>query len=154
MTAEFESPRTLGDTRMAATLVIDSQTPLEEARRLRSLLAERGERALEAALAYRSDGRLRFGAMEYPLNLVVSVAIEGGRHYVVITRRPLGVSPEGSEFDQRFPFGVAIFQVDSMGNGEGKIYPAAAIGIDEQGEPTLESWNGEPGRLIDIDRQD
>ncbi len=154
MTAEFASPRTLGDTRMAATLVIDSETPLEEVRQLRSLLTERGGRALEAALAYRSDGRLRFGAMEYPLNLVVSVPIEGGRHYVVITRRPLGVSPEGSEFDQRFPFGVAIFQVDTMGNGEGKIYPAAAIGVDEQGEPTLEAWNGEPGRLIDIDLQD
>ena len=64
-----------GTRRMPVTLIAQRYTSMEEASRLEQVLAEGGQGALLSALRGRSNGRLRLGALEFPVNLVAAEEI-------------------------------------------------------------------------------
>ncbi len=151
-TAEIEGGRAGAPSRLAVTLLIDRETPLSDALRLGALVLDGGQDLLRAALRGRSDGRLRLGAVEYPLNLVTSRSTTEGRRYVVVTERLARADRiEGEDEEEAgHPFGVLDFEVDERGRGEGIIHPAAAIGFDADGYVVIEDAGPRRGRLLDI----
>ncbi len=152
-TAEFESQRTLGTSRIAFSLVVDRVTSPEEAQELVNVLEKGGQGMLRSALAGRRDGRALLGAVEVPVNVIVVHETEdGGRIYSVITDRPLRRSQHVGEDDSAMPFGVLRFEVNSAGSGEGFFHAATGIRLDENGDFVL-SDPLEPGKLIDIRRE-
>lgn len=154
-TAEFESARTLGTSRMTFRLVIDRPSAADEAKQLRDLLSRGGQEMLISALRARSDGRVQLGSFEIGVSLVVVTPTEeGGRRVVVVTERPYRRTIEGEPADAAFPFGLLSFEVNSLGSGEGTLIPAAALGIDENGEVKAESSTGDAGRLLDVRLED
>jgi hypothetical protein len=155
-TAEFESARTLGTGSVELVLDLDRPTPVEEALGLRDVLERGGSELLRAALAGRRDGWIRMGGLEIPIALVVVAPIEDdGRHYLLVTERPLRLptGPNETE-DRRFPFGFVEFEVDGFGSGEGTFVAAAALAIDEEGRVAVSGDTEEPGRLTDVELED
>ncbi len=154
-TAEFESARTLGTSRMTFRLVVDRPSASDEAKQLRDLLAQGGQEMLISALRARSDGKVQLGSFEIGVSLVVvTPTAEGGRRVVVVTERPYRRTIEGEPADAAFPFGLLSFEVNSLGSGEGSLIPAASLTIDENGEVKADSSTGESGRLLDVRLED
>ena len=52
-----------------------------------------------------------------------------------------------------YPFAVLVFEVDESGRGEGELYRTADLQVDGSGQVPVEDFNGEPGRLLDIEPQ-
>lgn len=152
-TAEFESERTIGTSRMPFTLEVDRTTSVDEARGLLELLARGGQGLLRSAIAGRSDGRIRLGALEFRVSVIVVVERDGGRIYSVLTDRPLRPSASVGGDDSAKPFGVMRIEVDSGGLGEGTFRAATALAIDDAGALVVGDGD-EPGRLLDVRRTD
>jgi len=144
--------RTATDTRrMPLTLVANRFTSVEEAQRLAGVLAEGGQGALLSALAGRSDGKLRLGALELPVALVVAEAKGRGYRYLFLTPRRIRV--EENTFGEEsldYPFGIAVFEVDGFGRGSGSVHVAAALAIDAAGHIEIEDFDGADGTLEDL----
>jgi len=143
---------TQGTRRMPFTLVVSRFTPLEEAEEHKALLESGGQSALLGALKGRSGGRLRLGALEWSLGLVVAESLgrDGYRYFVVTARRVQYEEIEQSSESLDYPFGVAVFEMGRFGSGEGKLYPAAALAVAEDGTVTVEQYEIDPGRVTEI----
>ncbi|MGE0641737.1 MAG: hypothetical protein AB7G12_10265 [Thermoanaerobaculia bacterium] len=152
-TAEFESERTIGTSRMPFTLEVDRTTSVEEARGLLELLARGGQGLLRSAIAGRSDGRIRLGALEFRVSVIVVVEQDDGRIYSVLTDRPLRPSATVGGDDSAKPFGVMRIEVDEGGLGEGTFRAATSLAIDDAGALVVGDGE-EPGRLLDVRRTD
>jgi hypothetical protein len=46
-----------------------------------------------------------------------------------------------------YPFGIAVFEVDRFGRGEGRIHVAAALSIDPDGHIEIEDYDGADGTI-------
>ena len=152
-TAEVEGGRLPGTHRMEITIHIQSTTPPEVGKQLAGLVASGGQPALQAVLDRYANGSVVFGALQYTLNLVVRVPTGRGHRYVIVTNRPFGVYEVNTDQDSlAYPFGVIEFEVDDFGDGEGTVFPRAQITISEDGTVGVNGY-GEPGRLLDVERQ-
>jgi hypothetical protein len=146
--AEF---RIGGGNRMLVNLVIDRHTSIEEAQQLAEVLARGGQRALLAALKGRVDGRIRLGATDFPVALVVAEPQGRGYRYLFLTPRQIGFDERELNKDSLdYPFGVIDFEVDRFGRGEGSLHVAAALSIDESGHVELEDYDGSDGEIQKI----
>lgn len=153
-TAEFEPLRGGGTGRMTVEIVIRREADHAAALALKRVLADGGQAALLGAIRTRSDGMLRLGPLEQPLNLIVASAADDGRRIAVATARRLQVEEINEGRDSLdYPFGVAVFEVDESGRGEGTLYPAAALRLDEDGRLQIDGYQSRPGRLLDVRRQ-
>jgi len=141
-----------GTRRMPVTLIAQRYTSIDDAARLEKVLENGGQGALLAALRGTSNGRFRLGALEFPVSLVAAEEIRDGHRYFFVTARRIQVEERNTSSESlEYPFGVAIFELGDFGNGEGEIYPAAALRIDpDDGGVVIEQYDGEPGRLIDV----
>ena len=54
-----------------------------------------------------------------------------------------------------YPFGIAVFEVDDFGDGDGdgRLHVAAALSIDADGHIEVDDYDGADGRLEDISVQ-
>lgn len=137
-----------GGNRINVTFVADRFTSVEEAQQLAGLLEQGGQGALVSALRGRSDGRIRFGALERWVALVVAEPEGRGWRYIFLTPRRFEFHErEFGEESLNYPFGIAIFEVDRFGRGEGTLHMAAALRIDASGHIEIEDYDGEDGRL-------
>ena len=138
-----------GRNRMLVTLVADRFTSVEEARDLARLLERGSQGPLVAALRGRDDGRIRMGALEMPLALVVAEPVgRDGYRYIFLT--PRRIEFHEREFDEEsldYPFGIVVFEVDRFGRGVGDLHLAAALSIAEDGRVEIEDYNGADGRI-------
>jgi hypothetical protein len=140
-----------GGNRINVTFVADRFTSVEEAQQLAGLLKQGGQGSLVSALRGRSDGRIRFGALERWVALVVAEPEGRGWRYIFLTPRRFEFHErEFGEESLNYPFGIAIFEVDSFGRGEGTLHVAAALRIDPDGRIEIEDYDGEDGRLEKI----
>ncbi len=141
-----------GTRRIPITLIASRFATQEEAVNLAVTLATGGQQALLAALRGRADGRLRLGALEIPLSLVVAVPDgDGGFLYTFVTARPIKIGEQNLNMDSLdYAFGVARFVLGDHGRGEGEIYPAAALSISQDGALEMEQYRIDPGRLVDV----
>ena len=150
-TAEAVVKSREGRRRMLLTLVAHRFTPVEELRDLAGVLERSGQFGLLSALKGRRDGQLRLGATEMPIALVAAEAWGGGYRYLFLTPRRIRVEEEILEQDSRdFPFGIAVFEVDRFGRGEGRLHVAAALRIDADGHVEVEDYNGVDGTIENI----
>ena len=137
-----------GANRINVTFVADRFTSVEEAQQLAQLLENGGQGTLKAALRGRSDGRIRFGALERWVALVVAEPQGRGYRYLFLTPRPFEIhEKEFGEESLNYPFGIAEFVVDGFGRGEGSLHVAAALRIDADGHIEIDDYDGEDARL-------
>lgn len=149
--AEIEGGRAGGRSRLAVELIVDRQTLPSEALRLAALVLDGGQGLLAASLQGRRDGRLRLGAVDYPVSLIVAKPTPRGERWVAVTERPLRLDQLPGEDEPDHPFGILDFLVDEHGRGEGIVYPAAAVGFDSEGYVVIEGTPRRSGRLLDVE---
>jgi len=137
-----------GRNRMQVTFVVQRFTSVEELKNLAGVLENGGQFGLLSALKGRRDGQLRLGAMNMPIALVF--VEEQGRdyRYLFLTPRRIQVEEEMlGEESLNYPFGIAEFEVDRFGRGEGRIHVAAALSIDAAGYVEIEDYDGVDGTI-------
>jgi len=151
-TAQATMTTSQGTSHMPVTLIVARFTSVEDSQRYQDLLATGGQGALLSALRGRSDGRLRLGALEMPLGLVMAEPLDRGYRYVFVTTRRIQVEEVNESLDSLdYPFGVAVFEMDDFGRGDGQVYPQAAISVDPSDQSIeIEEYRGEPGKLSNI----
>lgn len=149
--ATFVVTDSQGTRRLPATFGADRYTPLEEARRFRRVLEDGGQPALLAALRGRRDGYLELGGLRAPIALAVATPLDDGAwEYIFVTPRRIRYDErEDGRESADYPFGVAFFEVDSLGRGEGTVHVAATFAIAEDGWLEILDFEGE-GRLEDL----
>ncbi len=140
-----------GANRINVVLIADRFTSVQEAQQLASLLEKGGQGTLLSALRGRSDGRIRFGALERWCALVVVEPEGRGYRYLFLTPRRIEIhEKEFAKDSLDYPFGIAEFVVDGFGRGEGSLHVAAALRIDADGHIEIEDFDGADARLEGI----
>ena len=140
-----------GTRRMLVTLVANRFTSVEQAQHLADILEQGGQGALLSALTGRTDGQLRLGALQMPVALVVAEPLRKGYRYLFLTPRRIKVEETTfGEDSLDYPFGIAVFEVDGFGRGEGRLHVAAALRIDADGHIEVEDYDGADGRFEDL----
>jgi hypothetical protein len=137
-----------GRNRMLVTFVVQRFTSVEELQNLAGVLENGGQFGLLSVLKGRRDGQLRLGATNMPIALVF--VEEQGRdyRYLFLTPRRIQVEEEMlGEESLDYPFGIAEFEVDRFGRGEGRIHVAAALSIDAAGSVEIEDYDGVDGTI-------
>jgi hypothetical protein len=136
-----------GGNRINLTVIADRFTSVEEAQQLAGILETGGQSLLLAALRRRWEGRIRFGALEMWVALVVAEPEGSGYRYLFLTPRRLKIhEKEFGEESLDYQFGIAEFVVDGFGRGEGTLHVAAALSINADGHIDVEDYDGADGR--------
>jgi hypothetical protein len=141
----------MGTSSMPMTLVANRFTTVDQAKHLAEVLEQGGQEALLSALTGRADGQLMLGALQMPVALVV--VEEQGRGYRYLFLTPRRIKVEETTFGEDslgYPFGIAVFEVDDFGDGDGRLHVAAALSIDADGHIEVDDYDGEDGRLEDV----
>ena len=144
----------MGTRSIPVTLVANRFTSVDEARHLAEVLEQGGQGALQSALTGRSDGQLMLGALQMPVALVV--VEEQGRGYRYLFLTPRRIRVEETTFGEEsldYPFGIAVFEVNGFGDGEGRLHVAAALSIDAEGHVEIDDYDSEDGRLENVSLQ-
>jgi hypothetical protein len=137
-----------GGNRMLVHLLIDRFTSVEEAQQLAGVLEKGGQFSLLSALKGRRDGRIRMGALEMPLALVVAEPQGSGYRYLFLTPRKIQFHErEFGEESLNYPFGIVELELDRFGRGVGNLHLAAALSIDADGNVEIDDYNGADGRV-------
>lgn len=154
-TATAVVTNSMGTRSMPMTLVANRFTSVEQAQHLAQVLEQGGQGALLAALTGRSDGQIMMGALQMPVALVVAEETDDGYRYVFLTPRRIRVEETTlGEDSLDYPFGVAVFEVDDFGDGDGRLHVAAALSIDADGHVEIDDYDGADGRLEDVRAQE
>jgi hypothetical protein len=149
--ATFDFRGGQGNRRMDASILIDRLTSVAEARQLREVLKNQGQSGLLAALRDRRNGRLRVGALEYSLDLVVAKPAEDGFFLLIVTTRPIRLQETLEPSNAAdYPFGVVSIDLDGFSHGEGKFFPRAALAIDANGAVTVQQSVEGEGRVTNV----
>jgi hypothetical protein len=136
---------------MPMTLVANRFTSVEESKHLGEVLEQGGQGALKAALSGRSDGQIMLGALQMPVALVVVEEQDRGYRYLFLTPRAIKVEETTlGEASLDYPFGIAVFEVDDFGDGDGRLHVEAALSIDADGHIKIDDYDGADGRLDDV----
>ena len=140
-----------GNRQMGGTIVVNRYTPVEEARQAAEILKSQGQAGLANALRGRANGVLRLGALEYFLDLVTAKPTSKGFKLLVVTNRPIRYqeTDQGSA-SLDYPFGIVVIEIDSLGRGEGRFFPSAALRIQEDGAIDVYQYSEGEGRVTDV----
>jgi hypothetical protein len=149
--AIFRYTNPQGDRQIGATIFVDRYTSLQEAHALKDVLASQGQFGLANAIRGRANGRLRLGAVDYPLDLAVFAPTRDGFFVVVVTTRPIRIeeSQEGSP-SLDYPFGAISFGLDGFGRGQGRLFPRCRLLINEDGTVAAQQFAEGEGKVTDI----
>ena len=148
-TAVVNGPQ--GTRRMPVAFVANRFTSVEQAQHLADVLEQGGQGALLSALTGRADGQLRLGALSMPIALVVAEPLRKGYRYLFLTARRIRVEETTfGEDSLDYPFGIAEFETDTFGRGEGSLHVAAALRIDADGHIEIEDYDGADGSFEDL----
>jgi hypothetical protein len=151
-TAEVET--SMGTQSIGMSIVVTSPMTRADAKVYKKILKDRGQRGLAAAIRGGNQGSFRFGALEYPVDMVIAEPVQDGYRFIVITTRPL----EYEEIRQgkaslNNPFTVAVFTVPDFGWGDGQLYTKAKLTIDSDGRVQAATYKNRTGSLKDVTRQ-
>jgi hypothetical protein len=137
-----------GKDRMLVNFIINRYSPVEELQNLAGVLESSGQFGLLSALKGRRDGQMRMGVINLPIALVV--VEEQGRDYRYLFLTPRRIRVEEEMLDEEsldYPFGIAVFEVDRFGRGEGRLHVAAALRIDAAGHVEVDDYDGADGTI-------
>ncbi|HKF44195.1 MAG TPA: hypothetical protein VKG01_13925 [Thermoanaerobaculia bacterium] len=151
-TATVQTPS--GTRSMGVQIFVQRPMTVEEAQHLKQVLADGGQQALLNAIRGGNRGHFRFGAMDYPIDLVVAQESRDGFKYVIVTARPLKYEEvnEGKE-SLDHPFTVVMFEAPSFGSGSGEVYTKAALQVEGDGWVRVYEYGKDPGTLKDVKRK-
>ncbi len=142
-----------GTRSMGLDVVVTSFMSVEQAQSLKRVLEEGGQRALLNMIRGTGQGRIRLGAFEYPIDLVVAERTKDGERYSVVTSRPMRYEEAQEGWPSvDYPFTIIVFEVPEFGKGEGRIFTKAALFVDSEGHVRAEQYEHEPGTLKDVKR--
>ena len=142
-----------GTRSMAFDVVGTNPLGLEQAQFFRRVLEEGGQQVLLNTIRGSGRGRIRLGAFEYPIDLVIAEKTKDGERYSVVTARTMSYeeAQEGRP-SVDYPFTIIVFDVPGFGKGEGRIFTKAALYVDEEGHIRAEQFEHDPGTLKDVKR--
>jgi hypothetical protein len=142
-----------GTRSLAFNLVVSSPITVEQAQPYREVLAKGGQQMLLSVIKDSAPGKIKFGALEYPANLVVAEPDGDDMRFIVVTGRPLKYEEQAyAEASLDYPFTLLIVNVPAWGTGDGTILTKAALYVDEEGHVRAEQYQGDPGTLKDVKR--
>ena len=152
MTAQVETRS--GTREMGMTIVVTSPMTRDEAKPLKKILRDRGQRGLLEAIRGGYRGSFRYGALEYPIDLVIAEPIPDGYRFFVVTGRTLDyeeIRQGKASLDN--PFTAAVFDVPDFGWGEGELFTRAALSIGDDGKVQAARYKNRMGTLKEVTRQ-
>ena len=142
-----------GTRSMGFDLVVTNPLTMEQALPLKEILAKGGQQALLNTIRGSGRGKIRLGAFEYPVDLVVVEPQGDGVRYYVVTGRSLKYEEAAEGRDSlNHPFTVFVVNVPGMGTGDGHIFTQAALSVDDEGHVRADQYDGKPGTLRDVKR--
>ena len=135
------------------TISIKAYTTDEEAKQLLQALKDGGTAGLSKAIE-----KLDKGYVSIPRKPGWNVQItrsrelkDGKRRIMVVTNRPISFAEvRQSSRTLDYPFGIVQIVVDKDGKGEGAIWEAADIDLNEKGQIEIESYGIGPQRLLQV----
>src|SRR5262249_41012476 len=154
---EFSATATVntsqGTRSLAFNLVVTNPMTMEQAQPFREVLARGGQQMLLKVIRGEARGRVRLGALEFPVELVVAEPDgDDVRYYVVTTRQLQYDEVTYNEESLDYPFSLLVVTVPEIGTGDGTIFTKAALYVDDEGHVRAEQYQGEPGSLKDVKR--
>ena len=150
-TASVNTPQ--GTRSLAFNLVVSSPITMEQAQPLKEALARGGQQLLFNTIRGSARGKVKLGALEFPVDLVVAEPERDGvRYYVVTTRQLQYEETVNNEASLDYPFSLLVVDVPSIGTGDGTIFTKAALYVDDEGHVRAEQYQGDPGSLKDVKR--
>jgi hypothetical protein len=151
-TAEIET--SMGTQSIGMSIVVTSPMTRADAKVYKKILKDRGQRGLAAAIRGGNQGSFRFGALEYPIDMVIAEPVDDGYKFIVITTRPLEYEEvRQGKASLNNPFTVAVFTVPDFGWGEGELFTKAALSISDAGKVQATQYKNRLGVLKDVTRQ-
>jgi len=143
-----------GSEEIQVSIAILRPMGVEAALPLRDALKDGGQQALLRAIQGRAQGMLRLGGLEYPLDLIIEQQQGEARHIVVVTTRRIDVNETNTgAASLDYPFGLAVFDVDSLGRGEGTVYPKATLEVLPDGGVGVSTFEDRVYPLIRMKRE-
>jgi hypothetical protein len=150
-TAKMETRQ--GARSLAFNLVVSQPITLEEAQPLKDVLYHGGQQALLNSIRGSARGKIKLGALEYPVDLVVYEQNGDGDKYFVVTARALKIQEVNEGHDSlNYPFSLFVLNVPSVGTGDGEVYTRAELWVDDEGHVRAAQHDGQPGTLRDVKR--
>jgi hypothetical protein len=150
-TASVNTPN--GTRSLAFNLVVTNPMTMDQAQPYREILARGGQQMLLKLIRGEARGKVRLGAMEFPVELVVAEPDgDDVRYYVVTTRQLQYEENLYNEDSLDYPFSLLVVTVPEIGTGDGTIFTKAALYVDEEGHVRAEQYQGDPGSLKDVKR--
>ena len=134
------------------TMHIDSTSTDEEVKALGTLLKEKGQEGVVAAMFKMDRGWLKLGpTLGYTVAVVRSTVTEHGRRLVLVTERPIQL------FESRrhtrsvdYPFGIIELSLDADGKGTGKLIAAAQARFNADGTAEIVSLGAQPYEILQV----
>lgn len=151
-TAQIETR--MGTQEIGVSIIVTSPMTRTDAKVYKKILKDRGQRGLAAAIRGQNQGVFRFGALDYPVDMIIAEPVDDGYKFIVITTRPLEyeeVRQGKKSLDN--PFTVAVFTVPEFGWGDGQLYTKAKLSIDADGRVQANTYKNRTGSLKDVTRQ-
>jgi hypothetical protein len=143
-----------GSEEIQVSIAILRPMTVEEALPLRDALKSGGQQAMVRAIQGRAQGMLRLGGLEYPLDLVVEQQQGDTLHIAVVTTRRIDVNETNTgAASLDYPFGLAVFDVDSLGRGEGTVYPKATLEVLSDGGVGVSTFEDRTYSMIRMKRE-
>lgn len=131
---------------------IDRYSTDEEVRQLKAILAEKGADALSDALWNLERGYIRIGGgLGYPIAVARSRPADGGGRVIrLMLDRPISFREIWrSSRSLDYPFTYIELALGADGTGEGKMYAAASVEI-EDGAVEIENYSALPIKLLNV----
>ncbi len=132
-------------------IYIEQYSSDEEVAKLRGILAEKGPEALSDALWDYEKGYIRIGGgLGYPIAAARTRDTDSGRVVRIMIDRAISfreLARNARSLD--YPFSYIELTLDESGKGEGKMYAAAQVKL-ENGGVEIESYTAQPLRLLNV----
>ncbi len=134
-------------------ITIDSYTTPEEILDLIRIQGEQGYEPFMSAFRALNKG-IFFPIGARGIKIIVhgahNIPTEKGRQILLFTQRQPWDVDSSQRVDHRFPFMVIELNVDSKGNGTGKIYEQASIRMTTERTFEMDGYNSPPKQLWDV----
>ena len=140
--------------RAVVTIGITGWTSAEDRERLLRTLVEKGHKELKSEL-FKQDqiGFIKVGnSLGYPLRYIWESKVDGKRHIVLATERPLNAI-EVMRNSRSRDHDIALIKlvVDEKGKGEGSLAAAVELNVEDN-HLEIKTHSSEPVRLMSVKR--
>lgn len=131
---------------------VESFSTPEEIAALQATLQTNGEAAFRKAFVKTAKGRLMFYGIEQPsikFHAAFETPAEKGRRLTLFGENRIVLSGPGQAV-MGLLFLAVVLDVDSAGNGDGRLYESASLKFTEDGRLEINSYRTAPAQLIQV----